>query len=87
VAERDHRAPLEATRPADDRGVVRVRAIAPQLDEVRRDLAEVVERVRAIGMLGELDLFPRIGMWSSGLTTPFSSAIAAVASLKVEPGG
>src|SRR5262249_18566610 len=59
LAEHDQRAAVEAGEAADDRRVVAEAAIAAEFDEVGEDLADVVEGVGTIGVLGELELLPR----------------------------
>ena len=59
MADQHHRAPVEARRSADDGEIVAVHAIAMQLLEVREDLADIVERVRALRMTRELRDLPR----------------------------
>ena len=56
--EDDRCARRSGARPRDDRGVVRERAVAVQLDEVVEDPLDVVERVRPLLVARELDGAP-----------------------------
>src|SRR2546422_5789215 len=58
VADEHDRPTVEAADPADDRRVVRAGPIAVQLDEVIEQPFDIVERVRPLGMAGELDRAP-----------------------------
>src|SRR5207245_4269695 len=58
VAKEHGRAAVPRAYAADQRGVVRRQPIAVKLDEVRRQAADVVERVRPLRMACELDDFP-----------------------------
>ena len=50
--------PREIGQTADQRVIVAKRAVAVQFDEIGRQLCDVIEGVRPIGMAGELDPVP-----------------------------
>jgi hypothetical protein len=58
VPDQRDRPPFEAREPGDDGRIVPQRAVAVQLDEVVANAFDVVERVRAVLMTGELDRAP-----------------------------
>ncbi len=58
VADDRHRAAVAAPDARDDRRVVAVEAVAVQLLEVRPEARDVVERVGAVLVAGELDRLP-----------------------------
>ena len=56
----DHdRFALELRETADNRFVVAETAVAGELDEIREEMVDVVERVRAFRVAGELNPLPR----------------------------
>ena len=59
VPDDDDRPPAKAGETGDDGRVVAEAAVAVKLDEVREDPIDVVERVRAVRVPGELHLLPR----------------------------
>ena len=59
VADERDRAAVELAEAGDDRAVVGAAAVAVQLDPVVEDPSDVVERVRPVGVPGELDRAPR----------------------------
>src|SRR5579884_44170 len=58
VADERDGAAVEAAQPRDERAVVGAAPVAVQLDPVVEDARDVVERVRPVGMAGELDRPP-----------------------------
>jgi len=59
VAEHHAGRAVEARQPADDRQVVGKMPVPVQLDEIREDFLDVIERVRPLGMPGNLGDLPR----------------------------